>query len=617
MRLTIARSMAGFSLLFIVGFGAIVAISSISLNQLKVGGPEYARIIDGKDVIADILPPPLYIVEAFLIAHDLQLNTATPDKLAQEKQRLARLKGDFDTRLAYWRQSALPQELVGLLEKSSSDGLKFWGTLEKDFLPGLEKDDAAAAAQAFETLRASYEAHRAGVDALVAKSDAYLKAAEASAKQQSSFWHAAMIGTAALVFTIVAALLIGAYLRVVRPLKGMSDYLEKLARDDLEAEVPYTGRRDEVGDMAASIAVLKAVRQERRRLSAEAEAMRVEAERERESRAAADAEIRRASQLAAEVIGEGLDQLAGGNLLHRIDEPLDPQAERMRANFNDSVGRLRDTLVAIVRSANSIYSGMQSMAAGADELARRSESQSASLEQTSASLAHITDTVRKSAEGAGHTTQLVASSKADAEAISETMQRAIQAMNEIERSSHAISGIIGVVDEIAFQTNLLALNAGVEAARAGEAGRGFAVVAMEVRQLAQRSSDAAREIKELIAASGSQVATGVRIVSETQEGMERIKEKVSEINAIMSTIATGASAQASSLKEINIAMGDMDKMTLQNGTMVEQSTAATHAMSAEASELLRLVMQFRVGEGSVAHGHDNVVELPRQRQYAS
>jgi methyl-accepting chemotaxis protein len=614
MRLTIARSMAGFSLLFILGFSAIIAISSISLNQLKVGGPEYARIIDGKDVIADILPPPLYIVEAFLISHDLERSIGDAQKLSQEKQRLARLKGDFDTRLAYWRQSALPQELVGLLEKSSSDGLKFWSTLETDFLPALETNDAVAAAPAFETLRASYEAHRAGVDALVAKSDAYLKAAEASAKEQSNFWHAAMIGTAALVSVIVAVLLVGAYLRVVRALRGMASYLDKLAKDDLEAEVPYTGRRDEVGDMAASIAVLKAVRQERRRLSGEAEAMRVEAEREREARAAADNESRRASQFAAEVIGQGLDQLAGGNLLHRIEEPLDPQAERMRTNFNDSVGKLRDTLVAIVRSANAIFTGMQSMAASADELARRSESQSASLEQTSAALAQITDTVRRSAEGAGHTTQLVASSKADAEAISATMQRAIQAMNEIERSSHAISGIIGVVDEIAFQTNLLALNAGVEAARAGEAGRGFAVVAMEVRQLAQRSSDAAREIKELIAASGSQVATGVKIVGETQEGMERIKEKVSEINAIMSTIATGASEQANSLKEINIAMGDMDKMTLQNGTMVDQSTAATHAMSAEASELLRLVKQFRVGEAGVAHGHNNVVELPRQRQ---
>lgn len=605
MRLTIARSMAGFSILFVVGFGAIVAISSITLNTLKVGGPEYARIIDGKDVIADILPPPLYIVEAFLISHDLERISGDPQQLSNEKQRLKRLKGDFETRLSYWRSSAIPEDMLALLERSSADGLKFWDVLENQYLPALEQNNSAAASEGFQKLRESYEAHRAGVDLLVAKSDAYLKGVEASSREQSAFWLAMMMGTAALVFGVVAASLVGAHFRVVRPLRGMAAYLRKLAEDDLEAQVPYTGRGDEVGDIAASVAVLKEVRQERSRLSAEAEKMRLQSEQERAERLAADEEVSRAALLAANVIGDALDRLAEGNLVHRIERELDPQAEGMRTNFNQSVVKLRNTLLAIIRVANSLSTGMQSMAEAADEMARRSENQAASLEQTSVALSHITETVRKSAEGATNTRQLVADSKADAEAISGTMERAIIAMNEIERSSQAIGGIVGVVDEIAFQTNLLALNAGVEAARAGEAGRGFAVVAMEVRQLAQRSSDAAREIKGLIATSGTQVKTGVEIVVEAEQGMERIKEKVANINAIMGNIASGASEQANSLKEINIAMAEMDKLTQQNGTMVEKSTVAAHTMSAQASELLRLVQQFRVDEDEPYTGQNS------------
>ena len=603
--------MAGFSILFVIGFSAIIAISTLTLERLKVGGPEYARIVDGKDVIADILPPPLYAVEAFLETHEVMRD---PKRLPQVKERLGQLKQDFDTRLTYWRQSALPPELMALLETSSAEGNKFWKTTQEEFLPALEKGDTAAANVAFERLRDSYAAHRAAVVTLVDKSNAFLNDAQASAEAQSRFWQTIMMATAATVLAVVAGLLIGAYLQVVRPLSAMAAYLRKLADDDLEAEVPFTRRKDEVGDMAASVAVLKAVRVERRRLAAEAERTRQLAEQERETRSRTDEQNRRQALVATEVIGKGLGALAEGDLEHQIGDSLHPEAEQMRADFNSAVETLRATLKGIVNAAGSISGGMTELVTAADDLAQRSESQAAALEQTSVGLANVSTKVDGAAQAAKEAHQIVVGSTADADASMATAGRAMQAMDEIQRSSNAIGGIIGVVDEIAFQTNLLALNAGVEAARAGEAGRGFAVVAMEVRQLAQRSSDAAREIKNLIAASSEHVDTGVRVVGETERGLQRIKSKIAEMNTVVSQIAGGASEQTVSIREISKAIGELGQATHQNSAMVEKSHAATRVISDEAAHLLELVRRFRVGDDDQSARQGKVINLPAARQ---
>ncbi len=168
-------------------------------------------------------------------------------------------------------------------------------------------------------------------------------------------------------------------------------------------------------------------------------------------------------------------------------------------------------------------------------------------------------------------------------------------MSEIEKSSAEITQIIGVIDEIAFQTNLLALNAGVEAARAGDAGRGFAVVASEVRALAQRSADAAKEIKSLISASSQQVAQGVGLVGQTGEALQRIVAHVAEIDGLVREIAAGAQEQATGLHEVNTAVNDMDRVTQQNAAMVEETTAASHALASEARLLAESVARFDIG----------------------
>jgi methyl-accepting chemotaxis protein len=251
-------------------------------------------------------------------------------------------------------------------------------------------------------------------------------------------------------------------------------------------------------------------------------------------------------------------------------------------------------------AADNINSGASEISEASADLSRRNERQAASLEETAAALNEIMTTVGKTAVGAKHAHGVVSATKSDAERIGDVVQQAVAAMGKIENSSRQISQIISVIDEIAFQTNLLALNAGVEAARAGEFGRGFAVVASEVRALAQRSAEAAKEIKGLISTSAAEVGEGVKLVAETGESLVGIVCKVSEINAVVSAIATGADEQSVGLQEINAKVGEIDQVTQQNAAMAEQATASSRSLAEQSDKMARLIGQFQFG-GALSH----------------
>jgi len=259
-----------------------------------------------------------------------------------------------------------------------------------------------------------------------------------------------------------------------------------------------------------------------------------------------------------------------------------------------SMEKLREAIQAIAVSTQEIRSGAGEIRAAADELSGRTERQAASLAETAAALDQVTVTVQRTAEDTNRATSIIAAAKAMAERSGQVAQSATAAMHGIESSAKQIGRIVGVIDEIAFQTNLLALNAGVEAARAGEAGAGFAVVASEVRALAQRSAEAAKEIKALVAASMGQVGQGVDLVGQTGAAQQQIVAEIVEITKIVSRIAQSAQEQATGLRQINRAVGDLDKATQQNAAMVEESTAASHRLAGEAEALSRLVARFRV-----------------------
>jgi methyl-accepting chemotaxis protein len=365
--------------------------------------------------------------------------------------------------------------------------------------------------------------------------------------------------------------------QVSRPLLAIAEVMRRLAGGDHAVEIPGADRHDELGQMAGAAQVFK-----------------------ESAIAKIKAAIAKEQALVVSVFGNAMEKLAAGDLTYRVNDNLSTAYEKLREDFNGSMAKLEKTMGVIVGNAGGIHSGSQEISVASDDLSRRTEQQAASLEETAAALEQITATVRKTAEGAKETRDVVASAKSGAETGGQVVAQAMTAMSEIEGSAQQISQIISVIDEIAFQTNLLALNAGVEAARAGDAGKGFAVVASEVRALAQRSADAAKEIKALISDSTAKVGQGVKLVGETGQALERIVGEVGRINTLVEEIASAAQEQATGLAQVNVAVNQMDQVTQQNAAMVEESTAASHALSQEATDLSELMGQFRLSPDPAA-----------------
>ncbi|MGV6819588.1 MAG: methyl-accepting chemotaxis protein [Parvularcula sp.] len=314
----------------------------------------------------------------------------------------------------------------------------------------------------------------------------------------------------------------------------------------------------------------------------------------RQARIAQD-EAAQTSRVVVDELAGGLSKLMEGVMSYRIERPFAGEYEGLREDFNAAVSKLQNVLTSIKSQSDEIRRSSAEVASASGDLAQRTENQAATLEKTAAAITEITATIANSAEGANEVNEVVAKTRDYAEQSGEVVRSAVEAMGEIERSSSEIAQIIGVIDDIAFQTNLLALNAGVEAARAGDAGRGFAVVAQEVRGLAQRSADAAKEIKVLITGSTKHVGNGVGLVRSAGEALTTIVESIANINKLASQIALSSKEQSLTLTDINSAMGTLDQVTQQNAAMVEETTAASHALSESSADLNRQVGHFDLG----------------------
>jgi methyl-accepting chemotaxis protein len=404
------------------------------------------------------------------------------------------------------------------------------------------------------------------------------------------------VGGLLITVAVLAALFFASATLVKRPLTGLTRTVDRLSAGRYDEPVPGIGGGDEIGAIARALDGFRHDLADGQKRRAEQEAERASAEADRQRHAQEAEAFARAQAKAVDNVGKGMERLADGDLVWRMREAdFQGEAVKMPRDFNAAVESLQGTLAGILAGAGSIRNGCAEISTAADDLAQRTERQAAGLEQTAAALDEITATVKRTSEGAERARQVTVTATSAAERSGVVVTDAISAMGGIERSSQSIAQIIGAIDEIAFQTNLLALNAGVEAARAGEAGKGFAVVAAEVRALAQRSADAAKEIKTLIATSTAEVEKGVRRVGETGEALQEILAHVAEINQLVGEIALSSKEQAQGLAEVNTAVNHMDQVTQQNAAMVEQSTAASHALSSEAGELERLIGRFRVG----------------------
>jgi methyl-accepting chemotaxis protein len=386
---------------------------------------------------------------------------------------------------------------------------------------------------------------------------------------------------------------------VSKLLSSLAEAMGRLSDGELDAEIVGRGRTDEIGRMAEALLAFREAALEKLLLQKRSTDQQATIEQQRLNDGAVRDRATKDQALVVGAVGQGLQKLSSGDLTFRLQDAFSAEYENLRADYNAAMVKLQETMTTVINRTDALRGGSSEITQASDDLSKRTEQQAASLEETAAALDQITATVKKTADGAVQARGVVAAAKEDAEHSAAVVREAVGAMGKIEASSRQIGQIIGVIDEIAFQTNLLALNAGVEAARAGDAGRGFAVVASEVRALAQRSAEAAKEIKTLISTSAQQVAQGVDLVGQTGKALERISTQVAQINGVVSEIAASAQEQATGLHEVNSAVNQMDQVTQQNAAMVEQATAAAHSLREETDALTTLIGQFKVGdEGS-------------------
>jgi methyl-accepting chemotaxis protein len=443
-----------------------------------------------------------------------------------------------------------------------------------------------------------FEAATKRIVKMKAIEDETLGSIAADAAQQASVefanlgWVAAIaLGGMAIAICFAASL----SFTVVRPLAMLSGAMSKLATGEVDVHVIHSEGRDEIGQMGRAVhdyiemsqQRIARERAEEQRLAIETAAARNLTERERAERAAETAQ-------AVAALADGLDALAGGKLRFRIERPFAPAFDSLRMNFNSSMERLLTVLTSIGTSTCTIYNGSNELQRAADDLAQRTERQAAALEQASASISEITSALGASAQRAEEAGRLVTQTTSEAQHSGTVVKNTVDAMKRIEESSGQVGLILSVIDDIAFQTNLLALNAGVEAARAGESGKGFAVVAQEVRELAQRSANAAREIKTLINRSATEVSVGVTLVGDTGKALQGIENNIRHIEEQVSAIVLSSREQSAALREISAAVGQMDQVTQQNAAMVEETNASTHGLAAEADRLTSQVNQFEL-----------------------
>ncbi|TXI07745.1 MAG: HAMP domain-containing protein [Novosphingobium sp.] len=545
---------------------AAIVIVGIAVSYIRFGGPLHKENLLQDELLADVLPPPAFVVEPYLHA---TWTLSDPGHAARARAELAEERTLFEQRKAYWQTAPIPEELRDEVSATIGTADAFWAAIDKRFLPALAAGDLETMTRVHhDELASAYQKQHDAVERLVEHSTAYRTSLMDHANRLVMVLIVAFAGIALAVFAIVLQAARMIRQRVVAPLVETADTMQRMAEGDYRVEATGAERNDEIGVMARAIAVFR-----------ENGMARAKAQEEQQAVVAA--------------LSAGLDCMARQNLEHRIEQRFPGDYEELRTNYNIAVDALASAMRTVRVGAASVMSSIAEIRDASDDLARRNEQQASSLAQTASAMHRVTGSVRETASGAKDVNVAINSAHGEASSGGEVVQQAITAMAAIEASAQEISKIISVIDGIAFQTNLLALNAGVEAARAGESGKGFAVVATEVRALAQRSAEAAQNIKTLIENSTSQVEEGVRLVGETGTRLTGIVEQIAAVDALVAQIAQSAGRQAESLEQVNVEVAAMDRMTQANAAMVEQSSAATRSLSSEAERLTDLVATFR------------------------
>lgn len=590
--LTISRLLAVFGVVVTGGLVASIGLQTLTLQELKIGGPVYQDIANGKDLIADILPPPLYALEGYMLANETMVH---PERAVTNLETMRALRLAFDERKTFWAEADLDPRLhSGLAEQVVASGEAFWSVATV-----FEEEKAKGNSADLQPVMDAFYVHDAKVRTF---------AASATSTLATAVENADTVGTQ---YTVIGAVTSGASVllflaglwfvrrRAIQPLVKIGNAMAVLSGGNYAAEVPFARRTDEIGAMARALTVFREGAIERQQMRAAAEQDRTLSETQRLEQQHLREREAEELRTVVETLGAGLGRLAECNIRSPLDKPFAERFEPLRLDFNQSLATFQLTLEQVLGKTSELSGNASEMYQAADELSKRTEQQAAALEQTSAALDEVTATVKSSADRAAETRSLVSAANRSATSSEQVVRDAVEAMRRIDASSNQIGQIIHVIDEIAFQTNLLALNAGVEAARAGDAGRGFAVVAQEVRELAQRSAAAAKDINALIRTSSGDVSDGVRLVDQAGRALAEIAKYVMDIDTKVEAITTGSKEQSVGLLEISTAVNAIDQMTQKNAAMVEETTAISSSLASDAKALSGIVNRFQLNPGKL------------------